>query len=486
MKINAALHSNARIRSGILLLVIALVAGLSSNRNTVDAQEGPDFITLDENKLGEVSAAAPQAQYVFVAGAALSVEVEVLGITSGLAPQLLVTDETGNLVAAFGNTNLANTVSGAVNFEQPGTYIFRVSSANVTTGQFLIRIRRVGPVASLAALVEGQPVSDILAGGETAAYQLNANSTRVLALNIRVKDAPGGLSVELRDSTGVSVATLGNQLLGATLNLPPGETGYVLELRNDLPVTQSIAYEVLLQPLEGESEVATPPPGQVELPKLPDSGPCVLATRENNRVNVRRGPSVDFEAVATISQFEIYDVVGRNDDSTWYVVDYGDGQGWIAGSVTRLGGDCTDVPKTEAPPTTGPTITPTSPGQIAGDNEFRDVEVAYGGPPVNLTGAISYPLGDQQDTITYRWTNWNSQNEGDFRYSISCSGPGVENAVIMFLDGSASRPCSETPYNFQQLFYEGVPTAGGFTIALQGGDNAYVTWNVTLSFFVPR
>ena len=242
---------------------------------------------------------------------------------------------------------------------------------------------------------------------------------------------------------------------------------------------------------------------EMTLPMLPMDGPCVIATQNTTPINVRRGPGLDFDVFASLNPELIYNVAGRNLDASWYQV--ADTLGWVAASVTRTGGMCGDLPVNYVPPTDEPaaTLMPVPTGtvqplpmptqgsigpQIAGDNEYRGVQVDYEGSPVYLTGAISYPQGDTQDTITYEWINlpdYYEQYDARFRYSITCAGVGVENAVMLFLGSEGGVPCSTTPYNFEQYLYDDVPTSGSITIALRGGDNAYITWNVTLSFYRP-
>ena len=93
-------------------------------------------------------------------------------------------------------------------------------------------------------------------------------------------------------------------------------------------------------------------------------------------------------------------------------------------------------------------------------------------PKFYITTAISYPNGDTQDTISYQWANAPQFfNQGaQFRYSITCTGSGTDNAIIVFSDGS-TRDCGPTPYNFAQILANSTPSsqqksADSFTIML--------------------
>lgn len=89
----------------------------------------------------------------------------------------------------------------------------------------------------------------------------------------------------------------------------------------------------------------TPTPPQVTavpLPELPTTGPCVLATLSESRVNVRSGASTNDPAVGQLEPTGIYNVIGKTTaaDGVWYQIS----SGWVAGFVVRTGGDCSTVP----------------------------------------------------------------------------------------------------------------------------------------------
>lgn len=242
-----------------------------------------------------------------------------------------------------------------------------------------------------------------------------------------------------------------------------------------IPPTSTPTPFVTSTPRATATPTLSPTPSQ---PTLPEFGPCVLATFEPTVINIRSGPGTDFDVVATMDMDSVVSVIGRNDDSSWYQIE----RGWVAGFVTRRGGDCSSIPITYRPATPTPIPPTDSPARIAGDNEVRGAVVSWNDNLIGFSGAISYPQGDRQDTITYRWADVPNSPPSDaqFRYTIRCSGDTP--AEILFDDGS-TRLCDETGYNFSQYFYDDVPTAGSITIRLTGGDDYYVEWNVQFSFY---
>jgi hypothetical protein len=81
----------------------------------------------------------------------------------------------------------------------------------------------------------------------------------------------------------------------------------------------------------------------IVLPTMPTGGPCVIATLDAAPVNVRETPSTDAAIVASLDPASLYAVIGRNADNTWLQVN----GGWVAGFVSRLGGDCSALLQTD-------------------------------------------------------------------------------------------------------------------------------------------
>ena len=215
---------------------------------------------------------------------------------------------------------------------------------------------------------------------------------------------------------------------------------------------------------------------------LPATGPCVLTTFEPVNVNVRSGPGEDFGVISFIEPTRSYRVTGRNRASTWYQIS----NGWVAGFVTRRGGDCTTLPITYTPPTATPAITPTptiNPDwRIAGDDE-RQVTINYvrNGQQHYLVGDLSYPQGDRADTVTW-FADSSAPSGAELVITIYCEGEPsqIQNTVVRLPDGS-SRTCTplQSPYQFvtsDPAYLEG----GNVRISIldTAPFGSYVTWVV--------
>jgi hypothetical protein len=100
------------------------------------------------------------------------------------------------------------------------------------------------------------------------------------------------------------------------------------------------------------------PQPQIVLPQLPSSGPCVVATLSAGGVNIRAAPTTESQIVGALNPTQVYNVIGRNVDTTWWQIN----TGWVSTTVTRFGGDCSLVPQTDGvvlqPPSPVPTEDP--------------------------------------------------------------------------------------------------------------------------------
>ncbi|MBK6433231.1 SH3 domain-containing protein [Candidatus Amarolinea dominans] len=70
----------------------------------------------------------------------------------------------------------------------------------------------------------------------------------------------------------------------------------------------------------------------------PANTPDKPAAIASNASNIRSGPGTSYPIVGKASAGQRYDILGRNADSSWWQISYGDKQGWIAASVVKTSG----------------------------------------------------------------------------------------------------------------------------------------------------
>lgn len=86
---------------------------------------------------------------------------------------------------------------------------------------------------------------------------------------------------------------------------------------------------------------------------LPTAQPCGTppTVRAVGRVNVREGPGLDYSYGGTLLLNEVRPIVGKADDSAWWLIELPDGsEGWVADRVVVVSGYIGLVPTVQAPP----------------------------------------------------------------------------------------------------------------------------------------
>jgi uncharacterized protein YraI len=124
---------------------------------------------------------------------------------------------------------------------------------------------------------------------------------------------------------------------------------------NHLP-TETLEPTATSMPMADVPE-QTPTP---EPTNIPEEKQVPIVTASEGDVNLRSGPSTDYDIVGTLVAGQSLEIVGRNADSTWWQVSSPDGLYWIADEVTTVSNVNDSIPEVEAPPTPIATEPPTT------------------------------------------------------------------------------------------------------------------------------
>ena len=76
--------------------------------------------------------------------------------------------------------------------------------------------------------------------------------------------------------------------------------------------------------------------------------------------NCRTGPGTNYDKIASFGQGAFIQLVGRNTDSTWWVVLSGNKNCWISGTTGHTTGSLANIPQVAAPPSPTVAVTITS------------------------------------------------------------------------------------------------------------------------------
>jgi hypothetical protein len=195
---------------------------------------------------------------------------------------------------------------------------------------------------------------------------------REILLSATATDAVGVTRMQLSANgdivkTVTSETVSGNTTFNAVLNYTPAQQGDVL--------LRVIAYRgaIASDPREitvrvGGQDVptSTVAPGATSPGTLPTVNPSdpTCRARADTGLNLRLGPSVDFQIVRVLAAGEVAPIIGRLGDNSWWQVRYQNTTGWLSSLYTTEYGNCLNVPVIQGPtpspqPTLQPSITPT-------------------------------------------------------------------------------------------------------------------------------
>ncbi|MBN1679284.1 MAG: SH3 domain-containing protein [Anaerolineae bacterium] len=194
-------------------------------------------------------------------------------------------------------------------------------------------------VARIEFRVDDAPVGDVASSQPDGQETLDANIVWVAA------GAAGHLvTVEAFRSDGSS---LGLSDAAVKVMTAPGALPAGSETEIQAAPGETVPAE---QPPEQPPADALPAEGEpVEPAAPPDTTGSPMIEAATPSLNVRQGPGTDYPAVGTLSQGERADIVGRNEDGSWWAISFGSGTAWVFGGLTTTVGDVSQVPLVAAP-----------------------------------------------------------------------------------------------------------------------------------------
>ncbi len=352
-------------RAGLVLLLAALiaVAGIAA------AQGG--LIAYHSTVSGSITGEAPFVIYTFSGTVGDFVTASALSLSGELAPGLALLGPNQRQVALSESDPFGSGDPGAARLSyrlaQNGLYSLLVSSTAGGTGDFVLRLSGQPALAVPRPILQpGMPtVVNVVADGPPQAYGFNISPDGPTTLQVRPGAQPFPFTAQVIDASGQVVAGLaGGGLQANVLTFSPGSGLFEVRLVGLDPESLGVV-ELLVTggpaPITGPGPAATPTPAPPEATEEV-TGPTVCQVTSDLNVNVRSGPNTNYDIVGALLRGSVLEVVGRNFNASWYVVDFNGRQGWVATSVVEVQGPCDNLPLIAEPPTptpVPPTATPT-------------------------------------------------------------------------------------------------------------------------------
>ncbi len=511
------LQQTRRRSASISITVVTFICLFFMGSLRLGAQAAGTPINIGENKTGQVLDAAVPVQYSVTVAAPMSINVQLLAITPGFAPDFRVLDPSGLIILDGGNPGTQTIVQGVPNLSSPGVYIIEVRSANNTPGQYLISVQPGAPLAPPQTLTPGFPLNGLVSAQTTRqAYSFSGTSSDVQLLSVRSLGESSNPVVSLRDAgSGETLGLTSARLVGVVYRVPALPGDYLVEVLHS-GGSGSESYVICLATESGSVTCPGGSPAQI-LPAQPSAtpffiqptqppptfapvvinpnGPCQVASARGQTINVRSGPGTNYSIVGNLPPNGVGLVLGRLPDNSWFQVNVNGILGWVSATVVILGGNCSGVSVVVLPTAIPTTFVPTADGataiaianatatQASINATASAVPVAvatlnFSLPPVY--GLASLTSGFVPDPFTVGVTSGGSANVS---YLGGCSG---------YTSSAPTFSVNYTSGAFPTLRFYFVTSAGDTTMVINspGGsyicvDDSFGTTNPTVDFNSP-
>lgn len=191
-----------------------------------------------------------------------------------------------------------------------------------------------------------------------------------------------------------------------------------------LPASTATPRPPTRTPLPTNTPTATLPPTLTPIPSATPVG--VWATIKGRFLNVRTGPSTDYDIIGRLNRDEQVQLIGANLDFSWFTFLFRQQVAWISGDPTLVSifGDVRTLPIMQAPPTSTPpppTFTPT----FTPPPPIPDI--------VMLSASLNPPIPQpgQPFTLSVVVRNQGTQDAGQFAVATSFKPGEVYAAQIV-------------------------------------------------------
>jgi hypothetical protein len=336
--------------SGMWMLLLAVVLLIVSPTNMIWAQD-TDVLQPGGAVVGTIDADIPSASYPFSGQAGDLVMIGAYGITPGMDPNL-------TLVGPNGQTLAFNNNETFVSFSTAATIVFRLQETgghtvvvSGTPGDFFLRLSVYESTQATNLELNSSATVALPTAESGQVFAINTDPSQGMSILFEVNSADAGVQIAVRDATGEAVAVLRNSLANACLSFGPGDERYEITVTSLVQTTGTVTMILSNTSCElGAAPVQATREPTAQFTPVPIEGTCAASSPSN--VNIRTGAGTDNSVVALLPAEQPIQVIGQNEDGTWYAVQNESLQGWVAASVVFITGPCDDLPVnpvTEAP-----------------------------------------------------------------------------------------------------------------------------------------
>ncbi|MEP7287478.1 MAG: ABC transporter substrate-binding protein [Chloroflexota bacterium] len=193
----------------------------------------------------------------------------------------------------------------------------------------------------------------------------------------------------------------------------------------------------------GRVKIVTVKPTNVPPPTLvPTATPDGVVGTMKNTINVRSGPGANYDVIGQLKKNEQQQLVGANQDLSWYVINFRQQQGWISAPLVSVFGDARTLPVVAAPPTPIPSPTPLATATSTAPPQADIILVSASmNPPVPQPGVpftLLAVIKNQGNIDAPAFAIATSFKPGDVYSAVNLPGLGAGQQTTISLTGTVN------------------------------------------------
>jgi hypothetical protein len=123
------------------------------------------------------------------------------------------------------------------------------------------------------------------------------------------------------------------------------------------PISTATLFATFPPPTIANTNTSGPPPAPPAQASATPGGTFFVT---DVGANCRTGPGTNYDKIASFAQGAFIQLVGRNTDSSWWVVLSGNRNCWISATTGHTTGSVANIPQVAAPPSPTAVVTVTS------------------------------------------------------------------------------------------------------------------------------
>lgn len=332
--------------NGLRIVFVLAIALLWSAVSIIAADDSAGRLTVGVPVSAEITAEGETIRFDYTPDQPVTITLQAF--SENAQPTLTVWRE-GEVIAADANDS-GGLVIAFDALLTGGDYVVEVGATGGTTGLIIVLLQSETPISMIDLPFAVTAHDTVSAGNPVIIYRFTAMAERTF-VDVERDAEDRGVAVRLFNETDDSESgTLSADLLGGRFYIAANGADYRLEIAQSDADTEQAFRVCWSSAAIGGCDDAVIAPVDTACTVVPSA----------SAVNIRASASVESSIVGALTVDQFAPVIGIDPEGTFYNIELGAVNGWVATSVVIASGDCADV-AVIVPPAFAPASVATAP-----------------------------------------------------------------------------------------------------------------------------